>query len=173
MNAYIYQADVWCADCAAEIVEQLTAAGKQDTGNSEGWPQGPYADGGGEADSPQHCCACGVFLGNPLTGDGIAYVQDAFADFLNEGIGRADVLAEWAAYYGVNLWAAGAGLYGCMYQDGPWFTPDYETAVAGLAESYDLTEDETDELREAGYLELDMAKHGNEYCEITEKTDLD
>jgi len=28
---------------------------------------GPYPDGGGEADAPQHCGGCGVFLENPLT----------------------------------------------------------------------------------------------------------
>jgi hypothetical protein len=41
---------------------------------------GPGLLGGGEADCPQHCGSCHVFLGNPLTGDGNDYVLSYIAD---------------------------------------------------------------------------------------------
>jgi hypothetical protein len=36
------------------------------TYDSDKFPKGPLADGGGESDCPQHCDTCGVFLENPL-----------------------------------------------------------------------------------------------------------
>jgi hypothetical protein len=50
------------------------------TWDSGDWPKGPYADGGGEADHPQHCGSCGAFLRNALTGDGDEYVLSHIAD---------------------------------------------------------------------------------------------
>lgn len=71
MDAYIYQADIYCKDCANEI-RKIKSLGE----NSEDYPQGPFPDGGGEADSPQHCGDCGLFLENPLTEDGQDYVKE-------------------------------------------------------------------------------------------------
>jgi hypothetical protein len=48
---------------------------KESSYDSDEWPKGPYCDGGGEADNPQHCACCTVFLCNPLTQDGVAYVR--------------------------------------------------------------------------------------------------
>ena len=45
--------------------------------DSDDFPKGPYPYGGGEADCPQHCDACGIFLENPLTEEGAAYVREA------------------------------------------------------------------------------------------------
>ena len=45
------------------------------TWDSDDYPKGPYADGGGEADSPQFCAHCNAFLRNPLTADGLEYVR--------------------------------------------------------------------------------------------------
>ena len=57
--AYIYNADIYCDECGREIKAsikaELPAAEWQqlrDDGDSDGWPQGPYPDGGGEADCP-------------------------------------------------------------------------------------------------------------------------
>jgi len=78
-NAYVYDAALICEDCAQTVQGA----------------DGPYGDGGGEADCPQHCDMCGTFLDNPLTWDGYAYVADAIAD----GHGNPDVLALWRARY--------------------------------------------------------------------------
>lgn len=82
MNAYAYKAALYCEDCAAAIRQRLARIGRAaDTGDSETYPQGPYSNGGGEADSPQHCDACGLFLQNTLTSDGDKYVRDLAADY--------------------------------------------------------------------------------------------
>lgn len=112
MRAYIYCADIWCEDCAKATMAELDAAGVQDDGDSDTYPQGPYSDGGGEADSPQHCgnrhdCPnghdvtaadgrtfhIGAHLENPLTSHGEAYVRELVA----EGDGLCDEL--WRTFY--------------------------------------------------------------------------
>ena len=55
-----------------------------------------FPNGGGEADAPQHCDSCGVFLENPLTDEGVQYVLEA----IEEGSGSC--IAEWAAFYDLN-----------------------------------------------------------------------
>ena len=93
MDAYIYQADLYCEDCAGDTMQPHDAL---DAGlDSDNLAICPYADGGGESDSPAHCGSCGVFLENPLTGDGAEYVKDAVLD----GSGNTEVLAEWREYY--------------------------------------------------------------------------
>lgn len=132
MRAFIYAAALHCEPCGEAIRELLAESAPADVGNestydSDDFPKGPYADGGGEADTPQHCDSCGVFLRNSLTGEGERYVcealapararaigrladwrRDSFADFLAASIeGEADplnreahpVLAEWAREY--------------------------------------------------------------------------
>ncbi len=64
MDAYLGECEWLCPDCA-EGVDGL---------------EGPYPDGGGEADCPQHCAACGIPLENPLTSDGVTYVLDAIRE---------------------------------------------------------------------------------------------
>src|SRR5271155_2436152 len=86
MDAYVYQAAVWCPDCTRTIKKELKKAGEEpedpddeSSYDSDDYPKGPYSDGGGESDSPQHCDGCKVFLENPLTGDGEEYVREAVA----------------------------------------------------------------------------------------------
>ena len=92
MNTYFYQAALWCEDCAGEIPRTRSD-------DSDDSPQGPYPDGGGESDSPQHCEGCRVFLENALTDYGIAYVRRALA----AGRGNPAVLAAWRDYYSDHL----------------------------------------------------------------------
>lgn len=98
--AYIYQAGLYCDDCGREIIADLDRRGTEDTEDSDDYPQ--YApDGGGEADSPQHCEAgptcknaitlrqrdpatgkrrtyrIGAWLENDLTEAGAEYVRAA------------------------------------------------------------------------------------------------
>lgn len=61
----------------------------------------------------------------------------------------------------------GAGLRGCLYQDGPHTAKSYDETVEALVESYSLTTRESLTLAHHGFLGLDLAKHGNEYCEIS------
>lgn len=90
MNVYTFQADLYCWQCGESIQDDLRAESVIDYGDSDTFPQGPYANGGGESDSPCHCADCGVFLENPLTHDGLAYVQQA----LDRNTGKPDVLAQ-------------------------------------------------------------------------------
>ncbi len=88
MNVYIFQADLYCVDCAAVIVDAFHNGKRLDTGDSNDYPQGPYVDGGGEADCPYHCGDCGVFLENPLTDYGEEYVRE-----------NSDTMPEWRKFY--------------------------------------------------------------------------
>ena len=105
MKAYIYQADVLCEKCAiSEMVrltggdipmEALVSSASSPSEDSDHWPQGPYVDGGGESDTPQHCSHCQLFLENPLTQEGVDYVQA----HIEYGEGDQEVLREWHNYY--------------------------------------------------------------------------
>jgi hypothetical protein len=102
MDAYIYQADIYCESCGKAIRAKLDAEGRtpanvsdERTFDSDDYPKGPYSDGGGESDIPQHCgnyLACGVFLENPLTHDGEQYVRQAI------NVDHANI-KEWREYY--------------------------------------------------------------------------
>lgn len=79
MDAYIFQAALYCARCARLKALALSAAARLSK-DSDRYPQGPYPNGGGEADSPQHCDSCNAFLENPLTSDGYEYTKQALAE---------------------------------------------------------------------------------------------
>jgi hypothetical protein len=94
MDVYLYRAVLWCGPCMRQMLlddarveadfdhsdhdpaqspdSALRVKGyKQESDyDSDELPKGPYGNGGGETDSPQHCDACGCFLQNPLTTDG-------------------------------------------------------------------------------------------------------
>lgn len=110
MDAYIHQAALWCSDCTDKLKADIPKPAHVDESDessydSDEWPKGPYSDGGGEADCPQHCDVCGVFLDNDLTDDGRAYVESAILDYLeSDGCsGHGDVLAEWLEAYGDSI----------------------------------------------------------------------
>jgi hypothetical protein len=82
LNAFIYSAALLCESCGEAVRKDITDAGlapanpnDESSYDSDEFPKGPYPDGGGEADTPQHCDHCEVFLENPLTGDGYAYLR--------------------------------------------------------------------------------------------------
>lgn len=83
-DAFVFQAAMLCTDCAQDVMDNTPAphgvdptAPDESLYDSDDWPKGPYPDGGGEADTPQHCDHCGAFLENPLTDDGDSYVRAA------------------------------------------------------------------------------------------------
>ena len=98
---YIYNADVYCDECASKIAQRLRAEGKGNTGDSEDYPQGPYDKQFQESDSPDHCGACGVFLENPLTTDGYDYVLQTVIEDIAAGR-QSIALTEWAPFYGIT-----------------------------------------------------------------------
>ena len=156
-DAYIFQADIYCADCAESIMAQIAAAGgkpadtsDESTFDSDVWPKGPYTDGGGESDTPQHCAGCGTFLENPLTSDGYEYVRESIAEYVSgEGPGGDyTVLNQWIEFYEIPLWVAMAYLPGCLPDSGPYVYFDAESAREALAadarERADSFEDESE-----------------------------
>ena len=102
MDAYIYCVDLFCAECAEEIQSNLGGS-YNDDGESDSYPQGPYQDGGGESDTPQHCGSCGLFLENPLTTDGLNYVLDSLEASDSESV----AWTEWAPFYEVEVLSEG------------------------------------------------------------------
>lgn len=91
-DVYVYAADLYCEDCGRWIRKEL---GRKDaSGGGDVYPDGPYPDGGGESDSPQHCgndekclnammfdgVKVGVWLGNPLTTDGVEYLKEMLSN---------------------------------------------------------------------------------------------
>ncbi len=101
MDAYIFQAALLCEGCADETMTRLESRKVENNGDSDTFPQGPYANGGGEADSPSHCDHCGLFLENPLTSDGYAYVEQAVAE--RDPTERALAQTVWAPFYGIEV----------------------------------------------------------------------
>lgn len=106
MNVYQYQAALYCEHCGEEIRQRLTAEGKapanpddERTYDSDDFPKGPYGDGGGEADCPQHCDSCDCHLENPLTGDGEVYVTGKILDYLVRYDGDESTIEQWRNYY--------------------------------------------------------------------------
>lgn len=102
--AFLFRAALWCESCArahmaAHVAPAWADLSDESTWDSDDWPKGPFPEGGGPADSPQHCDACGEFLGNPLTPDGAAYVADLF----RRGRVRPDLSATYRAAYGDAL----------------------------------------------------------------------
>ena len=114
MEVYIYQADLWCEDCGKAIKRECRKTGDrpenwrdETTFDSDQYPKGPYSDGGGESDCPEHCAAgddclnaiilsdgtkIGAWLENDLTPYGVAYVKDA----IREG---GEVSELWREFY--------------------------------------------------------------------------
>jgi len=106
MRVFMYAAALLCEACGLAKMAELDAAGLRPAGmdpeneytwDSDAYPKGPYERGGGEADCPQSCDHCSVFLENPLTPHGVAYARDAISEWLPE-------LAETHAGKGVAAW---------------------------------------------------------------------
>jgi len=126
MQVYVYQGNLYCKDCGETIQENLAEIDlspahpdMEDTYDSDEFPKGPYSNGGGESDYPQHCGAgpncvnaielssgrrIGVWLENPLTLIGVEYVQDeisreGLSGFVRGLTASREVVELWAEYY--------------------------------------------------------------------------
>lgn len=94
LEAYFYNGDIYCEDCGKALVKQHEAEGKPYSQDSNLYPQGPYDNGGGPSDVYEHCYSCRMFLGNPLTQDGVKYTIEKLKAY--KGNGNKDALDEWA-----------------------------------------------------------------------------
>lgn len=96
--AYAYQSDVYCDTCAREIMDMLDTQKREDTGDTDDYPQ--WGDDNEETDCPQHCASgeeclehitlsdgtkIGCLIGTSLTPEGIVYVKEAVAEAHQEG----------------------------------------------------------------------------------------
>ncbi len=102
MDAYVYDAALLCDECGVEKIDELRAENVEDTGDSNDFPQGPYPNGGGEADTAQHCDACNVFLENDLTSDGYRAVAETIAENLAAKRLDSVSITQWAEYYDLD-----------------------------------------------------------------------
>ena len=116
MNAYLFRAALICEDCCVKAKKEICLSEGCDPENESSWdsddyPKGPYSDGGGEADCPQHCDHCQIFLENPLTADGYDYVinaiveliDGALTDWRNENAGNTSALESWFRFYNLKV----------------------------------------------------------------------
>ncbi len=142
MNVYTYQADLWCEQCGEAIREQLARdhPGKvpadpdqEHTYDSDDYPKGPVADGGGESDMPQFCaageeCLCtafgvGQFLENTLTDHGCETLREAIdRAYTNDKV--TDLIELFEEFYELP-WPGKAE--GREPSEEDWVTEDYVT----------------------------------------------
>jgi hypothetical protein len=99
MDVYIYQGGLYCEDCARIILEEKRNMFSDD---SDERPCGPYPDGGGESDTPQHCEDCGCFLENSLTEYGLDYVRESVRECVASDDMDSVAIKEWAPFYCID-----------------------------------------------------------------------
>lgn len=100
MKAFMFQAALICEECATRERAGLNPC-MVDREDSDAYPIGPYDNGGGEADAPQHCDQCKKFLENPLTREGYAYASLTVYEYERYGTGNFNVLSEWIDFYSI------------------------------------------------------------------------
>ena len=76
MKIYMFQADVYCKPCGEAIAATLPDpdAWEREHPDSNSYPVA-YDSSEGEADSPEHCGRCSLFLERNLTEDGFRYFK--------------------------------------------------------------------------------------------------
>jgi hypothetical protein len=96
---YIYCADTYCDSCGEEIVANLRAIDRPDTGDSDDFPQS--APDGEATDSPSHCGSYGACL-DPIDLSDYGLAPDARlygAESRKIGALLSDNLTEYGARY--------------------------------------------------------------------------
>lgn len=129
MDVFIYQASLLCSECGWKKRIELEEAGKapadmddENTYDSDDFPKGPYDDGGGASDTPEHCDSCKVFLENPLTEEGMEYAEKIVHEAYEKRPSNAGfslsyketsvALSEWADFYDIKP---------------PWYEKEYKS----------------------------------------------
>ena len=104
-DVYMYQAAFYCVPCGQDLPVCPNPDCDDTDHDSDEYRKGPYPDGGGESDSPDHCDDCRGFLENPLTDDGIAYVVEELNEFYRFGIeGFIENNCGWSRAISPTLW---------------------------------------------------------------------
>lgn len=105
----MYKAAWLCEGCGEFTRKELTEQGKapvnaddEHTYDSDNFPKGPYDDGGGESDYPEHCDQCGCFLENSLTNDGLEFAKETILRHKQSERGVSSIIAIWANFYGLD-----------------------------------------------------------------------
>ena len=111
MQCYVYGGDLLCEECGRDVVEVLRHRGvlspcfpAERVYDSAECPKGPFPVE--EADTPQHCAACHVFLENPLTAAGLDYVRAAIMEKRSR---VDDVVNVWAKFYILDMCGGASG----------------------------------------------------------------
>lgn len=101
MDQYIYNADVYCQECAKKIKANSTNRpldpSDETSYDSDVYPKGPYSNQ--ESDAPEHCAGCGIFLENPLTSEGYDYLREKIAEYDSECRGVPEIIKQWREFY--------------------------------------------------------------------------
>jgi hypothetical protein len=96
LGYYLDCDDAVCADCVTEAELR-----EDDRVDPENLPN-PIFDYS-ESDTPTHCIRCEALIAHALTGDGYDYVREAVRDFFLVKRGRREILAQWVAQYGREI----------------------------------------------------------------------
>jgi len=161
----IYQAALWCDDCAEDIKDRIAnelfdrqgelefpdgwvAEGFEDTADVrnhlDGMSEYDYdsdeypkgCSGSDESDCPEHCDGCGVFLENDLTSEGADYVVRTVRENRLEGRNDTVACTVWAEFYN--------------YLDLPHWGVCDDCGVEAMIDDYDVCEDGCDWSGESG-----------------------
>lgn len=117
----IFQADIWCDDCAEKIKDDFYAGrfdnereltrdewevahGFDDEYNYDSDEYPKYCDEESESDCPEHCAGCHEFLENDLTSDGANYVKETVREDIRSGHTDSIACTVWAPFYSWIDW---------------------------------------------------------------------
>ena len=78
-RVYVYQGELYCDDCGANLLSERAAAGVIDDGDADHFPQ---MDWGGESDFPYWCEHCGTLLPIQLTDYGFSCLTELLVEAL-------------------------------------------------------------------------------------------
>ena len=103
MTIYMFQADVYCKPCGEAIAATLPDpdAWEREHPDSNSYPIA-YDSSEGEADSPEHCDKCSLFLERNLTEYGGRYVKEIVAEDLSTEDKIVGIVKEWIDFYGID-----------------------------------------------------------------------
>ena len=103
MKIYMFQADVYCKPCGEAIAATLPDpdAWEREHPDSNSYPIA-YDSSEGEADSPEHCDKCSLFLERNLTEYGVRYVKEIVAEDLSTESEIVGIVKEWIDFYGID-----------------------------------------------------------------------
>ena len=101
MNVYSFRGTLICEECGNNLIEEKNKIlSSIDPEDENVYPQGPFSNGGGESDIPQHCDICHNFLENPLTPEGETHLKYIFSRDSHQSKNKID---QWKTFYNYLL----------------------------------------------------------------------